>query len=81
VPFIAYSSAEWVVSSGGNEMRRRVRVFGVILIWVMAAALAAVPAVAAQEGHFDRTLSVIGAADLTVQTGAGNTALDRRKLA
>jgi hypothetical protein len=38
----------------------------------MAASLAAVPAVAAQEGHFERTLSVTGAADLTVQTGAGN---------
>jgi hypothetical protein len=53
-------------------MRRRVRAVGVFLIWVMAAALAAVPAIAAQEEHFERSLSVTGAVDLTVQTGSGN---------
>jgi DUF4097 and DUF4098 domain-containing protein YvlB len=54
------------------EMRKRLRVAGVLLIWTMAAAVAAGPAFAAQEGHFDRTLSVTGPVDFTVQTGSGN---------
>ncbi len=54
-------------------MRTRVRVVGVYFIWAaMATALTALPAAAAQEGHFDRTLSVTGAVDLSVQTGSGN---------
>ena len=53
-------------------MRDRLRVAGLFLIWTMVAVVAAVPALAAQEGHFDRTLSVTGAVDLTVQTGSGN---------
>ena len=54
-------------------MRTRVRVVGVCFIWAaMATALTALPAAAAQEGHFDRTLSVTGAVDLSVQTGSGN---------
>jgi len=56
-------------------MRRRVRVFAAFLIWIIAAAVVAAPAFAAQEGHFDRTLSVTGPVDLTVQTGSGNIAV------
>jgi hypothetical protein len=56
-------------------MRRRVRVFGACLILVMAVAVVAAPASAVQEGHFDRTLSVTGAVDLTVHTGSGNIAV------
>jgi DUF4097 and DUF4098 domain-containing protein YvlB len=40
-----------------------------------AVAVAGIPAFAAQEGHFDRTLSVAGAVDLTIQTGSGNIAV------
>ena len=36
------------------------------------AACVAQPAVAADEGHFDRTLTVTGAVDLDVQTGSGD---------
>jgi len=53
-------------------MRNGVRVFSALLILMIAAAMAAVPAFAEQEGHFDRTLSVTGAIDLTIQTGSGN---------
>jgi len=53
-------------------MRRRVRILAAYLIWIIAAAVVAAPAFAAQEGHFDRTLSVTDAVDLTVQTGSGN---------
>ena len=56
-------------------MRRRVRVFAAYLIWIIATAVVPVPASATQEGHFDRTLSVTGAVDLTVQTGSGNIAV------
>jgi len=57
-------------------MRECLRVVGVSLIWTMAAVVAAVPsAFAAQGGHFDRTLSVTGAVDLSVQTGSGNIAV------
>jgi DUF4097 and DUF4098 domain-containing protein YvlB len=56
-------------------MRRRVRILAAYLIWIIAAAVVAAPAFAAQEGHFDRTLSVTGAVDLTVQTGSGNIAV------
>ena len=53
-------------------MRKRLHVAGVLLIWTIAAVAAAMPAFAAQEGHFDKTLSVAGAVDLTVQTESGN---------
>jgi DUF4097 and DUF4098 domain-containing protein YvlB len=56
-------------------MRRRVRVFAAYLMWIIAAAVVVAPASAAQEGHFDRTLDVTGAVDLTVQTGSGNIAV------
>jgi Putative adhesin len=52
-------------------MRSRVRVIPALLIFMMAA-VAAMPAFAQQDGHFDRTLSVTGAVDLSVQTGSGN---------
>src|ERR1700739_4703219 len=65
----------WVTSTGGVEMRRRVRVFAAYLIWIIATAVVAAPTSATQEGHFDRTLSVTGAVDLTVQTGSGNIAV------
>jgi hypothetical protein len=54
------------------EMKNRLRVSGAFLIWMIAAAVAAIPAFAEQEGHFDRTLSVSGSVDLTIQTGSGN---------
>ncbi|MFZ3215245.1 MAG: DUF4097 family beta strand repeat-containing protein [Candidatus Acidiferrales bacterium] len=41
------------------------------LILSMAATLASRPAMAGDNGHFDRTLAVTGAVDLDVQTGAG----------
>ena len=50
----------------------RVRLCSAFLIWMMAVAVAGIPAFAAQEGHFDRTLTVTGAVDLSIQTGAGN---------
>src|SRR5271170_962521 len=53
-------------------MKRRVRVLSVVFLWALVTALAAMPASAAQEGHFDRTLSVTGAVDLAIQTGSGN---------
>jgi hypothetical protein len=56
-------------------MRNRVRVLAACLILMMAAAVAAAPAFAEQEGHFDRTLSVTGAVDLTIQTGSGDIAV------
>jgi DUF4097 and DUF4098 domain-containing protein YvlB len=53
-------------------MKSRLRVFPVLLILMIAAAVAAMPAFAGQEGHFDRTLSVTGPVDMTIQTGSGN---------
>jgi DUF4097 and DUF4098 domain-containing protein YvlB len=53
-------------------MKFRLRMFPAFLILAMGAALATVPAVASEEGHFDRTLAVNGAVDLDVQTGSGN---------
>jgi hypothetical protein len=52
-------------------MRARLRVFPALMILAMTATAAAVPAFAGDEGHFDRTLSVSGPVDLTVQTGSG----------
>src|SRR6202451_2365202 len=54
-------------------MRIGTRTFPVLLALVLslAAAMAARPAMAGDDGHFDRTLSVTGAVDLDVQTGSG----------
>jgi hypothetical protein len=59
------------------EMRVRTRVFPTVLILASAAALAALPAFGDSEGHFDRTLSVTGPVDLTVQTGSGTITVRR----
>jgi hypothetical protein len=56
-------------------MRNSLRWYRAALVISAMAALAAFtarPAVAADEGHFDRTLTVTGAVDLDVQTGSGN---------
>jgi len=53
-------------------MKIRLRMFPALLILAMAAAIATVPTMAGEEGHFDRTLAVTGAVDLDVQTGSGN---------
>jgi hypothetical protein len=54
-------------------MRIRKRPFPVLLALVLslAAAMASRPALASDDGHFDRTLTVTGAVDLDVQTGSG----------
>src|SRR6202050_1921880 len=54
-------------------MRIGTRTFPVLLALVLslAAAMAARPALASDDGHFDRTLTVTGAVDLDVQTGSG----------
>ncbi len=41
------------------------------LVLSLAATMASRPALASDDGHFDRTLTVIGAVDLDVQTGSG----------
>jgi hypothetical protein len=51
-------------------MRIFARALPAVLALVLAAAIAAVPA-RAQQGHFDRTLTVSGPVDLDVQTGSG----------
>src|SRR5580700_4598702 len=53
-------------------MKVCLRAFPALLVFILAATLAAVPASAREEGHFDRTLTVSGAADLDVQTGSGS---------
>src|SRR5271163_2849787 len=55
-------------------MRIRTRTFPVLLALILslAATLASRPAMASDEGHFDRTLTVTGAVDLDVQTGSGD---------
>jgi DUF4097 and DUF4098 domain-containing protein YvlB len=45
------------------------------MIMALVVAAIAVPAFAGDEGHFDRTLPVTGAVDLTVQTGSGAIAV------
>src|SRR5208282_291436 len=54
-------------------MRIRTCTFPALLALVLsiAATMAARPALASDEGHFDRTLTVTGAVDLDVQTGSG----------
>jgi DUF4097 and DUF4098 domain-containing protein YvlB len=53
-------------------MKFRLRMFPALVSLAIAAAIATVPAMAGEEGHFDRTLAVTGAVDLDVQTGSGN---------
>ena len=54
-------------------MRIRTRTFPALLalLWSLAATMASRPALASDDGHFDRTLTVSGAVDLDVQTGSG----------
>jgi Putative adhesin len=54
-------------------MKLRARAFSVFaaVVLTLATAAAAAPVVAAQDGHFDRTLTVSGSVDLDVQTGSG----------
>ena len=55
-------------------MRKSLRWYWAALVVLSMAALAAIaarPAVAAEEGHFDRTLTVTGPVDMDVQTGSG----------
>jgi len=57
-------------------MKVSTRAFPVLLVFVaLSVALTAFPALAASEGHFDRTLTVTGAVDLDVQTGSGEITL------
>ena len=53
-------------------MKFRPHMFLALPILAIAAAFATVPAMASDEGHFDRTLAVTGAVDLDVQTGSGD---------
>jgi DUF4097 and DUF4098 domain-containing protein YvlB len=55
-------------------MRIRTRAFPALLALVLslAATMASRPAMASDDGHFDRTLTVTGAVDLDVQTGSGD---------
>jgi DUF4097 and DUF4098 domain-containing protein YvlB len=48
-----------------------------LIIMALVVAASTVPAFAGEEGHFDRTLAVTGAVDLTVQTGSGAIAVRR----
>jgi DUF4097 and DUF4098 domain-containing protein YvlB len=58
------------------KMKVSMRAFPVLLVLiVLSVALTAFPAFAANEGHFDRTLTVTGAVDLDVQTGSGEITL------
>src|ERR1700730_13849821 len=68
-PTLRITSQIDVILTGGGEMRECLRVAVLFLVCTMAAVVAAVPsAFAAQEGHFDRTLTVAGTVDLSVQT-------------
>jgi hypothetical protein len=58
-------------------MRVRLRVFPALLILTLAGALATAPTFADTEGHFDRTLTVTGPVELTVQTGSGTITVRR----
>src|SRR5271168_604944 len=53
-------------------MKVYLRVLPALLVLMLAASIAAVPASARDEGHFDRTLTVSGSLDLDVQTGSGS---------
>jgi len=56
-------------------MRLCLRKFPALSILAMAVVLAAFPAFAGSEGHFDRTLNVTGPVDLDIQTGSGSIAV------
>ena len=53
-------------------MMKSLQFLGVVLALAFLSATGAAPARAAQEGHFDKTLTVNGAVDLDVATGSGN---------
>jgi DUF4097 and DUF4098 domain-containing protein YvlB len=53
-------------------MKIRAHIVPIFLAMLLATSFAAISARAAEEGHFDRTLSVTGAVDLDVQTGSGD---------
>ncbi len=53
-------------------MMKSLQLFGAVLALAFLSATGAAPARAAQEGHFDKTLTVSGAVDLDVATGSGN---------
>jgi DUF4097 and DUF4098 domain-containing protein YvlB len=55
-----------------EKMKVYLRVLPALLVLMLAASIAAVPASARDEGHFDRTLTVSGSLDLDVQTGSGS---------
>jgi Toastrack DUF4097 len=57
---------------GVKFMLKSLRYWSMCVGLVALAALAAAPARAAVEGHFDRTLTVSGPVDLDVTTGSGN---------
>ncbi len=53
-------------------MGKSLQVFGAALALAFLGAVGSAPARAAQEGHFDKTLTVNGPVDLDVSTGSGN---------
>src|SRR6185437_2537959 len=53
-------------------MMKSLQCLSAVLALVFLSAMGAAPARAAQEGHFDKTLTVNGAVDLDVATGSGN---------
>src|SRR5262249_7039947 len=55
------------------KIRARILPIFAALALAMAAAIAAVPVSAAEEGHFDKTLTVSGAVDREVQRGRGDS--------
>ena len=52
-------------------MNMKAAVLPAVAILALSAAMCARPAMAGDDGHFDRTLSVTGGVDLDVQTGSG----------
>ena len=52
-------------------MYLRAAVLPTVAIFALGAAMCATPAMAGDDGHFERTLNVSGAVDLDVQTGSG----------
>ena len=53
-------------------MMKSLQLLSVVLALAFLGATGSVPARAAQEGHFDKTLTVSGPVDLDVSTGSGN---------
>ena len=56
-------------------MMKSLQLLGAALALAFLGVVGVAPAQAAQEGHFDKTLSVNGAVDLDVSTGSGNIAI------